>query len=144
MGNKTDWILHWRWFLTEDALETAELGGKPEDHKLELRFQNNVSRTAGTCREDLRLKKGSWLISPCMRIRTSLTFSFPQLYAGAVGIRSGSLLQQYRGSALSQMLGELPLTQDIELAFVPGEEGFWQEIRRWRPGFDRKVSGSDR
>ena len=25
------------------------------------------------------------------------------------------------------MLGELPLTQDIELAFVPGEEGFWQE-----------------
>src|SRR5699024_6940506 len=38
-----------------------------------------------------------------------------------------SLLQQYRGSALSQMLGELPLTQDIELAFVPGEEGFWQE-----------------
>ena len=31
-------------FLTEDALETAELGGKPEDHKLELRFQNNVEQ----------------------------------------------------------------------------------------------------
>lgn len=114
-------------FLTEDALETAELGGKPEDHKLELRFQNNVEQNRWNLSGGFTFEKRKLADFSLYADQDKLTFSFPQLYAGAVGIRSGSLLQQYRGSALSQMLGELPLTQDIELAFVPGEEGFWQE-----------------
>lgn len=50
-----------------------------------------------------------------------LAMSIPQFYDGALAIRSGSLLQQYSGSWLEQM-SEMPLEEDIDLFFVPGEQ----------------------
>lgn len=50
-----------------------------------------------------------------------LAVSIPQFYDGALAIRSGSLLQQYNGSWLEQMLDQ-PLEEDVDLSFVPGEQ----------------------
>lgn len=50
-----------------------------------------------------------------------LAVSIPQFYDGALAIRSGSLLQQYNGSWLEQMLDQ-PLEEDADLSFVPGEQ----------------------
>ena len=50
-----------------------------------------------------------------------LAVSIPQFYDGALAIRSGSLLQQYNGSWLEQMLDQ-PLEEDVDLSFA-GEDG---------------------
>ena len=61
-----------------------------------------------------------------------LAVSIPQFYDGALAIRSGSLLQQYSGSWLEQMLDQ-PLEEDVDLSFVPGgqEEDETQEDDSW-------------
>ena len=60
-----------------------------------------------------------------------LAVSIPQFYDGALAIRSGSLLQQYSGSWLEQMLDQ-PLEEDVDLSFVPGgQEDGTQEDDSW-------------
>ena len=49
-----------------------------------------------------------------------LAVSIPQFYDGALAIRSGSLLQQYSGSWLEQMLDQ-PLEEDVDLSFAGGD-----------------------
>lgn len=58
----------------------------------------------------------------------ALALSIPELFEGTIGVRSGSLFEQYQDSALSYLAGELPLPQDIDLFFVPGEEEIVSEI----------------
>lgn len=48
-----------------------------------------------------------------------LTLEIPQLFDGALAIRSGSLLEQYQGSALEKMIGKMPADLDMDLQFIP-------------------------
>lgn len=59
--------------------------------------------------------------------KDQLALSLPEFFDGAAAVRSGSLLKQYTGSVLEQILGEMPLTADIDLDFFPdldAEAGF--------------------
>lgn len=48
-----------------------------------------------------------------------LALKLPQFFEGAVGIRSGNFQEQYKGSALEQLLGELPEIPEVNLDFYP-------------------------
>ncbi len=48
-----------------------------------------------------------------------LALSLPQFYEGALGIRSGSLMEQYNDSLIRELMDEEPLTEDVILQFFP-------------------------
>ena len=48
-----------------------------------------------------------------------LALTVPEFLSRTVGLKAGSLLDQYSGSVWEQMLGELPLSEDIDMKFFP-------------------------
>lgn len=53
--------------------------------------------------------------------KEKLTLKLPGFFDGAVGIRSGNFQEQYEGSALEQLFGELPELPEINLDFYPDQ-----------------------
>ena len=48
-----------------------------------------------------------------------LALTVPEFLSRTVGLKAGSLMDQYSGSVWEQMLGELPLSEDIDMKFFP-------------------------
>ncbi len=115
-------------FLTEDTMSQMGIDDPAEGSYGELSFRyspvsNNWELEGGLTLLGMKLMDASLYGD-----RDMLAATVPLLWDGSAAIRSGSLLDQYQGSALSQYLGQFPLPRDIDLTFVPGEAGTLSDI----------------
>lgn len=130
-------------FLTEDTMrEMGLIQEGPEDNYGELYFQYSSAQKRWLFGGGLTLSGEGLVDFSLYGDEYILGLAIPQLYEGTAAIRSGSFLDQYQDSALSELLGEVTLPQDIQMAFVPGEESIVSDLIQEYQGWQGKIENA--
>ncbi len=135
-----------RFGLSQSAIELLGMADKwSEESYLQMNFQAEEDAK----RWQFDLEAGADADTPCLDFSLygdadQLAMSIPQFYEGALAIRSGSFLDQYKDSLMESYFGELQVEEDLNLSFVPddGEEEEDQENDAQEEAWEKVVDAA--
>ena len=109
---------------TQGTMETLDLEDVPEDLFGEMHFQHDPVSKKWLLGVNGGMEGEAALTCRLYGDTEKLLLAIPQFTEKAVGIRAGSFMEQYEGSALKELLGEIPDIPDIDLIFYPEDDAF--------------------
>ena len=108
----------------QGTMETLDLEDIPDDLFGELYFQHDPVSKKWLLGVNGGMEGEAALTCRLYGDTEKMLLASPQFSEKAVGIREGSFMEQYEGSALKELLGEIPDIPDIDLVFYPEDDAF--------------------